>query len=162
MINGINAYYNTNYSIGFSGYSGYTIGAGRNVSDAQLDAMKRAGAVECSTCASRKYVDGSNEMNVSFKSPGHISPQASAGMVKAHEMQHVGNAYSKASKDNGKVLQATVSLDYSRCPECGRSYVSGGETVTAIKYQKGNPYSANAKAYDAANGAIGGNVDIAV
>lgn len=157
MINGIsgyNSYYN-NLSVGYAG-------ANRNVSDAQMQAMKRSGAVECSTCANRTYVDGSNEMNVSFKSPGHISPQASAGTVKAHEMQHVSNAYSKASKGDGKVMQATVSLNYSRCPECGRSYVSGGETVTAIKYQKGNPYSANAKAYDAANGAIGGNLDIAV
>lgn len=140
----------------------YNVSTASQPTDAQIKALKRSGAMECSTCASRSYVDGSNEMDVSFKAPGHISPQASAGSVMAHEMEHVGNAYERASKNNGKVMQASVTLDYARCPECGRSYVAGGETVTAIKYQKGNPYSTNAKAFDAANGAIGSNVDIAV
>ena len=32
---------------------------------------------ECETCKNRKYVDGSNESDVSFKSPTHVSPEAS-------------------------------------------------------------------------------------
>lgn len=95
---------------------------------------------ECETCKNRKYVDGSDEM-VSFKSPAHVSPQAAASAVMGHEMEHVSNAYSKASTNNGKVLQASVTLKTSICPECGRSYVSGGETRTQIKYyNEDNPY----------------------
>ena len=49
-------------------------------------------AQECQTCKNRKYQDGSDEM-VSFKSAAHISPEASASRVRAHEQEHVSNAY---------------------------------------------------------------------
>lgn len=133
---------------------------GKNMSVAEEKALKRSGAVECETCANRKYQDGSDEMDVSFKAPGHISPQASAATVMAHEQQHVSNAYSKAGENNGKVVSASVTLHTSICPECGRSYVSGGVTNTAIKYSNDN-YGALKKSYDAANGAVGGNIDLA-
>ena len=95
---------------------------------------------ECQTCKNRKYQDGSDEM-VSFKSAAHISPEASAARVMAHEQEHVTNAYAKAAQNNGKVLSATVSLRTAICPECGRSYVAGGLTRTQIKYQnEENPY----------------------
>lgn len=98
------------------------------------------GATECQTCENRKYQDGSNEM-VSFKSAQHISPMASASRVRAHEQEHVSNAFTKASQDNGKVLQASVTLKTAVCPECGRTYVAGGETRTKIKYEnEENPY----------------------
>lgn len=98
------------------------------------------GATECQTCENRKYQDGSNEM-VSFKSAQHISPMASASRVRAHEQEHVSNAFTKAAQDNGKVLQASVTLKTAVCPECGRSYVAGGETTTKIKYEnEENPY----------------------
>lgn len=104
---------------------------------------------ECETCKDRKYQDGSNE-NVSFKSPAHISPSASASAVMSHEAEHVSNAYSKAAEKNGKVVSAGVSLQTSSCPECGSSYVSGGETRTTIKYSnESNPYQQNQKALDA-------------
>ena len=45
------------------------------------------------------------------------------------------------------------------CPECGRSYVSGGTTYTSIKYNEDNPYGANAKTMDAASGLIGQKID---
>ena len=92
------------------------------------------GATECQTCENRKYQDGSNEM-VSFKSAQHISPMASASRVRAHEQEHVSNAFTKAAQDNGKVLQASVTLKTAVCPECGRTYVAGGETTTKIKYE---------------------------
>lgn len=133
---------------------------GKNMSVAEEKALKRSGAVECETCANRKYQDGSDEMDVSFKAPGHISPQASAATVMAHEQQHVSNAYSKAGENNGKVVSASVTLHTSICPECGRSYVSGGVTNTAIKYSN-DSYGALKKSYDAANGAVGGNIDLA-
>ena len=98
------------------------------------------GATECQTCENRKYQDGSNEM-VSFKSAQHISPMASASRVRAHEQEHVSNAFTKAAQDNGKVLQASVTLKTAVCPECGRTYVAGGQTTTKIKYEnEENPY----------------------
>lgn len=101
---------------------------------------------ECETCKNRKYQDGSNE-NVSFKSAAHISPEASAGTVRAHEGEHVSNAYSKAAKNNGKVINASVSIHTSVCPECGKTYVSGGTTNTTIQYKnEDNPYIKNLKA----------------
>ena len=80
----------------------------------------------------------------------------------AHEQEHVANAYQSASQNNGQVIRATVTLDHAICSECGRSYVSGGTTGTTIKYTESNPYGANAKAFDAANGAVGANLDIAL
>lgn len=115
---------------------------------------------ECQTCKNRKYQDGSDEM-VSFKSAAHISPSASGSVVRAHENEHVRNAYSKASDGNGKVLQASVSLKTAICPECGTSYVSGGETRTRIQYtNEQNPYQQNRKSADYGS-IIGNNVDLA-
>lgn len=105
---------------------------------------------ECQTCKNRKYTDGSNEM-VSFKSPTHISPESAASAVRSHEQEHVSNAYSKAATGNGKVVRASVSIHTAICPECGRSYVSGGTTNTQIKYyNEENPYQQDLKATDAA------------
>lgn len=102
---------------------------------------------ECETCANRKYQDGSDEM-VSFKSAQHISPEAAATAVRTHEGEHVSNAYDKAAQNDGKVLNASVAIHTSVCPECGRVYVSGGTTTTTIRYNNDN-YAANAKAQDA-------------
>ncbi|MBO4776744.1 MAG: hypothetical protein J5515_09015 [Lachnospiraceae bacterium] len=107
---------------------------------------KTEGARECQTCKNRKYQDGSDEM-VSFKSASHISPEAAATRVMAHEMEHVSNAYAKAETGEGKVLQASVTLKTSVCPECGRVYVSGGVTNTKIKYSnEDQPYQKQLKA----------------
>lgn len=105
---------------------------------------------ECQTCKNRKYQDGSDEM-VSFKSAAHISPNAAASMVRAHEQEHVTNAFTNASTKNGKVLNASVTLHTSVCPECGRTYVSGGTTNTQIKYyNEDNPYQQEMKSADKA------------
>lgn len=135
--------------------------AGQNSAnpDDKVKAGHKSSPSECKTCKSRKYQDGSNESDVSFKAPGHISPQASAGTVRAHEQQHVSNAYEKAAKGDGKVVSATVSLRTEICPECGTAYVAGGETRTTIAYSGGeNPYQKNQKAQSAAS-QIGSNVD---
>lgn len=103
---------------------------------------------ECQTCKNRKYQDGSDEM-VSYKSPSHISPEAAAAAVRSHEQEHVSNAYSKAAAGNGEVISASVSLRTAICPECGRSYVSGGTTSTQIKYyNEENPYQQDLKMTD--------------
>ena len=49
---------------------------------------------ECQTCKNRKYVDGSNEGNVSFKTPGHISPESSGAVVMAHEPSSTVSGFS--------------------------------------------------------------------
>lgn len=123
-------------------------------------AGRKSSPAECETCASRKYKDGSDEM-VSFKSAAHISPEAAATKVRAHEQEHVSNAYKKAAANNGKVISASVSINTSICPECGRSYVSGGETRTQIKYyNEENPYQQDKKATDGI-AYRGMNVDVA-
>ncbi len=112
---------------------------------------------ECKTCKNRKYQDGSDEM-VSFKSAAHISPDAAPAAVRAHEGEHVSNAYKDAAMNNGKVVNAAVSIHTSKCPECGRTYVSGGTTTTMIRYNN-DPYAQNAKSLDRAT-VIGQNIDI--
>jgi len=95
---------------------------------------------ECQTCNERKYVDGSNESNVSFKSPGHISPENSAAKVMAHEKEHVSNAVREGNKKNKELLSSTVTMKTAVCPECGTTYVSGGTTKTTMKTYSDNPY----------------------
>ncbi len=116
---------------------------------------KKSSPAECKTCKERKYQDGSDEGNVSFKTAQHISPTAAGAAVRAHEGEHVSNAYKKAAQNNGKVLQASVAIHTSICPECGRTYVSGGTTTTKIKYgNEENPYMKNLKNRD--NGLLSG------
>lgn len=119
----------------------------------------RSSPAECKTCRERKYKDGSDEGDVSFKAPGHISPQASAATVAAHEHEHVVNAHQKAAQNNGVVLNCSVSMQTAICPECGTSYVSGGLTRTAIAYpNESNPYQSDRKSKDAVH-YVGANFD---
>lgn len=74
-------------------------------------------------------------------------------------VNHVSNAYTKAAQNNGTVVNASVSIHTSVCPECGRTYVSGGTTNTTIRYNESNPYGQNQKSLDAAS-LIGGKVDL--
>lgn len=106
---------------------------------------KIKGTTECTTCENRKYVDGSNESNVSFKTPGKIKPEESYAKVLSHEQEHVSNAVAKGNKPGARLISATVSLKMSVCPECGRNYVAGGLTKTAIEYTESNPYDKGRK-----------------
>lgn len=129
--------------------------------DEQVKPGYRSSPANCKTCRERKYQDGSDEADVSFKSPGHISPQASAGTVMAHEKQHVSNAYQEAAKNDGKVLATNVTLRTAVCPECGTAYTAGGTTRTTIQYSnESNPYQQNQKAWDALL-LTGANIDYA-
>ncbi len=141
-------------SIDNYGQSGYAFPLNGAQKDPRLAGMPnesqkgQSGSGECQTCKNRKYQDGSDEM-VSFKSAAHISPNAAASMVRAHEQEHVTNAFSDAATKNGKVVSASVSLHTSVCPECGRTYVSGGTTSTQIKYfNEDNPYQQSMKSAD--------------
>jgi hypothetical protein len=138
-----------------SNYSSDSYGTGYGFSSSDEDEKRFPGlpgqkksSEECQTCKNRKYKDGSNEM-VSYKSAQHISPESAAARVRAHEQEHVSNAYSKASLKGGQVIQSSVSIKTAICPECGRSYVAGGTTSTQIKYyNEENPYQQDLKATD--------------
>ena len=122
---------------------------------------RKSSPAECQTCKNRKYQDGSDEM-VSFKSAAHISPNAAGSRVRSHEQEHVSNAFKKAAMKGGKVMSASVSVRTAVCPECGRTYVSGGETNTQIKYyNEDNPYQQDLKSADHTKYA-GMNLDYAV
>lgn len=95
-----------------------------------MKALKRLGAIECQTCKNRTYQDGSNDPGVSFKAPGHIDPASSGAVVMGHEQEHVANEQAKASMEDRRVVSQSVRLFTAVCPECGRVYVSGGETRT--------------------------------
>ncbi len=109
--------------------------------DAHKKAGRKSSPEECQTCKERKYQDGSDE-NVSFKSAAHISPEAAGAAVRAHEGEHVSNAYKEAAENGGEVVNASVTIHTAICPECGRTYVSGGTTSTTIRYaeEEQNPY----------------------
>lgn len=128
------------------GISNYTMGYGSSAIKPGYESSQ----AECDTCKNRKYQDGSNE-NVSFKAASHISPSASGARVRAHEAEHVSNAYTKAAEKGGKVISAGVTIRTATCPECGTTYTAGGETRTVIKYpNESNPYQQNQKSIDAA------------
>lgn len=144
-----------------SPYSSYTGYGTYDTKIPQDNPLKTNGTEECQTCKTRKYQDGSNEM-VSFKSAAHISPESSASRVRAHEGEHVANAYSKAALKGGKVISASVALHTAICEECGRSYVAGGTTSTMISYpNEDNPYQKDRKTADA-TALSGANFDAAV
>ena len=164
MINGIST--NT-----YNGYSGSMQQASeadgekhiiRNPGEStEKQAGRKSSPAECETCKNRKYQDGSDE-NVSFKSAAHISPDAAASRVRSHEQEHVSNAYKEAAQNNGEVVSCNVAIHTSVCPECGRTYVSGGTTSTQIRYfNEENPYQKEMKSSDAANKYLGMNVDLA-
>lgn len=123
----------------YPGMNQYSFGLEKGIDDGEQKNGKMK-EEECQTCKNRRYQDGSNE-NVSFKAASHISPEAAASAVRAHEGEHVANAYDKAAEKDGRVIRASVKIETSICPECGRTYVSGGVTDTAIQYRnEENPY----------------------
>lgn len=112
---------------------------------------------KCETCENRTYVDGSNENDVSFKAPGRIAPESAASKVLAHEYEHVRNAYQEDKEEGKELVNVSVSLKTAICPECGKTYVAGGETRTTMRNGvEENPYEKQQQAYsDYANGNAG-------
>ena len=100
---------------------------------AKSDTENKVEDYQCKTCASRRYVDKSDDPSVSFQTPTHISPTQSAGAVMGHEMEHVRNEDAKAQREDREVISSSVSIHYSICPECGVRYAAGGETRTVTK-----------------------------
>lgn len=144
---GLNNYGNINQYSGYVGGAAAVAPAGNtsvngqapgavNMQDDKL--MKRIGAVECKTCQSRKYVDGSNDAGVSFKTPTHVSAAGSGSAVMAHEQQHVSRNKAKAQMQDREIVAQSVRIYTDVCPECGRVYTSGGKTTTVSKADNNN------------------------
>lgn len=96
-------------------------------------AQKAADEGRCETCEKRKYQDGSDDSSVSYQTPTRIDPAIVASAVRGHEMEHVYHEQAKAKQEGRKVVSQTVTLHTDICPECGRSYISGGTTRTVTK-----------------------------
>ncbi len=128
---------------GSSSYYGYglNIGEQQNPEDKNKHIDKITGKEECQTCKNRKYKDGSDDPGVSFKTAGKINPDSAAATVKGHEQEHVVRERAKAVRENKQVVSQSVRLKSDICPECGKSYVSGGETVTVTKSKPENPFN---------------------
>lgn len=132
-------------------------GAGRTPETADMQMLKRTGQIECQTCKSRTYQDGSNDMGVSFKTPGHIDPAVSGAVVRSHEQEHVTNERAHANMKGRRVVSQSVTLSTSVCSECGRSYVSGGTTRTTTVSNKSRNKAVSA--YNAAKSNAGQGID---
>ena len=72
-------------------------------------------------------------MGVSFQTPTNVDPDLAASAVRGHEMEHVVRERAKATREDRKVVSQSVTYHTAICPECGKSYVSGGTTRTATK-----------------------------
>lgn len=127
MVNPIS--YDYNFSV-YPNYAvnnpAYTVGAVNRVAGAQpvngeraVKELGKAKPSECMTCKNRKYVDRSNDMGVSFKTPTRVSPQSSYAAVSAHENQHVGGAVGQGSQPDARLISVSVRLKMAVCPECG-------------------------------------------
>ena len=119
------------------------------LSDQSLNVIDQVKPKECDTCKNRKYVDVSNEQDVSFQSPAHISPEESYAVVASHEQEHVSNAIKEGNKPGNQLISSSVALKMSVCPDCGTPYVAGGVTSTTLRYNESNPYEKSRKSIEA-------------
>ncbi len=88
---------------------------------------------DCQTCKERRYQDGSMDSGVSFKSPTKLTPEQASSAVISHEKEHYTREAQNAKSENKDVLVNSIRLHSSICPDCGRSYISGGETTTVTR-----------------------------
>lgn len=93
---------------------------------------------ECQTCKNRKYQDGSDDPGVSFKTASKVGPEGAAAAVRGHEYEHVNRNKAKAAREGKEVVYQSVRIKNAICPECGESYVAGGETTTVTKTKPEN------------------------
>lgn len=109
------------------------VAADRAIADLMNATGPRKVDMECQTCASRRYQDGSDDPGVSFKAPTKIDPSLSASTVLGHENEHVMRNQAKAQAEGARVVSQSVVLHGDTCPECGRFYIAGGTTTTTTK-----------------------------
>ena len=99
----------------------------------RLDKLNGKQDGECQTCENRKYQDASDDPGVSFKSASKVGPEGAAAAVRGHEYEHVYRNQAKAAREGKEVVYQSVRIKTAICPECGDSYVAGGETTTVTK-----------------------------
>ncbi len=109
--------------------AGKTSGPAPGVESAQQAAEEG----RCETCEKRKYQDGSDDMGVSFQTPTRVDPDLAASAVRGHENEHVVREQAKAQREDRKVVSQSVTLHTDICPECGKTFISGGTTRTTTK-----------------------------
>ena len=90
-------------------------------------------AATCQTCENRRYQDVSNDSGVSMQAPTKIPPGMAAAAVMSHEREHYSREASRAEQEGREVLQNDIRIFTAICPECGKTYVSGGETRTVTR-----------------------------
>ncbi len=91
---------------------------------------------DCKTCSERKYQDVSDDGGVSFQSATKVSPGQAASAVMGHEREHYSREQSKADREGRKVVSNEIRLTHGICPECGKTYVSGGVTTTKTRSEQ--------------------------
>ena len=101
----------------------------------KLEANKQSG--ECETCENRRYQDGSDDPGVSFKNASKISGNVEAA-VRGHEQEHVSRNRAEADREGREIVYQSVVIKHAICPECGTTYVSGGETTTVTRTKTGS------------------------
>lgn len=99
----------------------------------------------CETCENRRYQDGSDDPGVSFKTAGKIDPANAEAVVRGHEYEHVNRNQAKAEREGREVVYQNVLIKHGICPECGDSYVAGGETVTVTRVKREDPFAVGMK-----------------
>lgn len=105
------------------------------------DIKRRFDSFECQTCKNRRYKDESDDSGVSFQTASHIDPSAAYSAVRSHENEHVARNRTHAEQHGQKIAYQTVTIHHAICPECGRSYVSGGVTHTVTKADNSSKYT---------------------
>lgn len=103
----------------------------------RLDKLKKQETEQddgkCETCENRMYQDGSDDPGVSFKSAAKIDPANAESVVRGHEYEHVNRNQAKAAREGKEIVYQSVVIKHGICPECGDSYVAGGETTTVTR-----------------------------
>lgn len=135
------------------------IGTGSPIGTGTATGAGSAGGIksstECQTCRSRKYSDGSSDSTVSFQTPTKLSPEQADTAVRSHEQEHVVHEQARAKESGKRVVSQSVAIHTAICPECGRSYVSGGTTTTVTKPESGqSAYSSSGSAAVSSSGAM--------
>lgn len=112
-----------------------------------------SGSGDCQTCKQRKYTDRSSDPTVTFQTPTSLTPEQASTAVRAHEQQHVVHEQARARQNGQRVVAQSVTIHSAICPECGRSYVSGGTTTTTTRSTE-NGYSSSGASSASAAGAL--------
>jgi hypothetical protein len=112
-----------------------------------------SGSSDCQTCKGRKYTDRSSDPTVSFQTPTSLNPEQASTAVRSHEQQHVVHEQARARENGQRVVAQSVTIHSAICPECGRSYVSGGTTTTTTRSTESG-YSSSGTSQGSASGAL--------